>query len=63
MCSAPYHDQWQKAAFVIAAVVDAIDAPGLNLTAYSFWAFTDIFTEQGLPAHSIAYHGGFGLLK
>jgi hypothetical protein len=60
---APYHDSWEKAAFVIAAVVDATDAPGLNLSAYSFWAFTDIFTEQGFPSHSIPYHGGFGLLN
>ena len=60
---APYHDSWEKAAFVIAAVVDAIDAPGLNLSAYSFWAFTDIFTEQGFPSHAIPFHGGFGLMN
>ena len=60
---APYHDTWQKAAFVVAAVLDAIDTPGLNLTAYSFWALSDIFTEGGFPSHGIPFHGGFGLLN
>lgn len=27
---------------------------------YSFWAFTDIFEENGQP--SVAFHGGFGLM-
>jgi hypothetical protein len=48
---------------VIAAVRDAIDTPGLNLTAYSFWAFTDIFTEGGFPSHGLPFHGGFGLMN
>ena len=50
-----------QAAFVIAAIVDATDAPGLNLSAYSFWAFTDIFTEQGFPSHAIPYHGALSV--
>ena len=42
------HDSWQMAAFALAAVLNATDTEGIDLKAYSFWAFSDIFTEGGL---------------
>ena len=38
-------------------------SPGLELTAYSYWALSDVFTEQGLPAHNISFSGNWGLLN
>ena len=48
----PLHDEWQMAAFVIAAVINATDTPGIGLAAYSYWAFTDVFTEQASALRS-----------
>lgn len=45
------------------AVLNATDTPGLNLTAYSYWALSDVFTEQGLPEHNISFSGNWGLLN
>jgi hypothetical protein len=44
-------------AWIVAAVMNATDTPGLDLAAYSYWAFTDVFVEQGLPAHNIRCTG------
>lgn len=44
------------ASFILKTVLD-----GRNLVeGYSYWTFTDIFEEGGMP--SAAFHGGFGLL-
>ena len=49
----PMHDSWRMGAWIIAAVLNATDTPGMNLAAYSYWALSDVFTEQGLPqSHS-----------
>jgi len=57
------HDEYAMVAWVLAAVFNATDSPGLDLAAYSYWAFTDVFTEQGLPAHNISFSGNWGLLN
>lgn len=51
-----YHDQPYAAAFVVKTIADHV---GL-LQVYSFWAFSDIFEEDGFA--STPFHGGFGLL-
>jgi xylan 1,4-beta-xylosidase len=51
------HDLPFAAAFILKTVID-----NLNLVdIYSYWVFTDIFEENGMP--STPFHGGFGLLN
>ena len=45
----PMHDEWQMGAWIIAAMLNVTDTPGIDLAAYSYWALSDVFTEQGLP--------------
>ena len=52
----PLHDEPYAAAFIASTVMEA---SGL-VDGYSFWTFSDIFEEHGLP--SVPFHGGFGLL-
>ena len=53
----PLHDEPYAAAAVASTVMEA---NGL-VEGYSFWTFSDIFEEHGLP--SAPFHGGFGLLN
>jgi xylan 1,4-beta-xylosidase len=50
------HDEPYTAAFVVKSV---LEANGL-VENYSFWTFSDLFTEHGFPTR--AFHGGFGLM-
>jgi xylan 1,4-beta-xylosidase len=53
----PMHDEPFAAAFATKIVMEA---HGL-VQGYSFWTFSDIFSENYFP--SIPFHGGFGLLN
>lgn len=53
----PLHDETFTAAFVVKIVMEA---SGL-VQGYSFWTFSDIFSENYFP--SIPFQGGFGLLN
>ncbi len=53
----PLHDEPFAAAFVTRIVMEA---RGL-VQGYSFWTFSDIFSENYFP--SVPFHGGFGLLN
>jgi xylan 1,4-beta-xylosidase len=53
----PMHDEPFAAAFITRIVMEA---HGLA-QGYSFWTFTDIFSENYFP--SVPFHGGFGLLN
>ena len=55
-CRDPLHDEPYAAAFAVATI---LEAKGL-VEGYSFWTFSDIFEEHGLPG--LPFHGGFGLL-
>ena len=44
-------------------MLNATDTPGINLAAYSYWALSDVFTEQGLPQHNISFSGNWGLVN
>lgn len=57
------HDDWQMAAWIFAAVLNATDTDGLSLSAYSYWAASDVFTEQGLPSRNISFSGNWGLVN
>jgi xylan 1,4-beta-xylosidase len=59
----PMHDEWQMAAWIVAAVLNATDTPGVSLAAYSYWALSDVFTEQGLPQSNISFSGNWGLVN
>ena len=53
----PMHDEPFAAAFVTRIIMQARDlAQG-----YSFWTFSDIFSENYFP--SVPFHGGFGILN
>ena len=52
----PLHDAPYAAAAIASTIMEA---NGL-VEGYSFWTFSDIFEEHGLP--SSPFHGGFGLL-
>lgn len=52
----PLHDEPYAAAAIASTIMEA---NGL-VEGYSFWTFSDIVEEYGLP--SIPFHGGFGLL-
>ena len=53
----PLHDEPFAAAFVTKIIMEA---RGL-VQGYSFWTFSDIFSENYFP--SVPFHGGFGLLN
>jgi xylan 1,4-beta-xylosidase len=53
----PLHDEPFAAAFVTRIIMEA---QGL-VQGYSFWTFSDIFSENYFP--SVPFHGGFGLLN
>jgi len=53
----PMHDEPFAAAFIARIVMEA---RGLA-RGYSFWTFSDIFSENYFP--SVPFHGGFGLLN
>ncbi len=53
----PMHDEPFAAAFATKIVMEA---HGL-VQGYSFWTFSDIFSENYFP--SVPFHGGFGLLN
>jgi xylan 1,4-beta-xylosidase len=53
----PMHDEPFAAAFVTRIVMEA---HGLA-QGYSFWTFSDIFSENYFP--SVPFHGGFGILN
>lgn len=44
------------ASFILKTVMDGVDL----VEGYSYWTFSDIFEEGGMP--SKAFHGGFGLM-
>ena len=52
-----YHDGPYAAAFIVKSVMDVARIVDM----YSYWAFSDIFEEEGFP--SAPFHGGFGLLN
>lgn len=60
----PWHDETAQAGFIVAAI-DAISAISPKPTMFAYWAVSDVFTEQGLPADPdpVAFHGGFGLIS
>jgi xylan 1,4-beta-xylosidase len=51
------HDDSYAAAFIVKTI---LEANGL-VAGYSYWVFSDIFTEHPIPA--AAFHGGFGLMN
>jgi beta-xylosidase len=57
-----WHDETAQPAF-IAAAVDAVSTIVPPPEMFAYWAISDVFTEMGLPADSVAFHGGFGLIS
>ena len=57
-----WHDETAQPAFLVAAV-DAVAAVTPKLEMFAYWAVSDVFTEMGLPADPVAFHGGFGLIS
>jgi xylan 1,4-beta-xylosidase len=53
----PLHDSTYAAAYVARSAMQIADL----VTGSSFWTFSDVFVEHGMPAEP--YHGGFGLLN
>lgn len=53
----PIHDSYQNATFVL----NTLKQTDSKATSMSYWAFTDIFEEQG-PA-KVPFHGQFGLMN
>ena len=53
----PLHDEPFAAAFVTKIIMEAREL----VQGYSFWTFSDIFSENYFP--SVPFHGGFGLLN
>lgn len=53
----PIHDTYQNASFVL----NTLKHVGGNVNSMSYWTFTDIFEEAGVP--NIPFHGGFGLMN
>lgn len=64
---AQYHELPASAAFIIACVdailVNTTDAAHLRPLVLSYWVFSDVFQEGGLPTVNASFHGGFGLLN
>eukprot|EP00040_Diaphanoeca_grandis_P035932 m.227211 g.227211 ORF g.227211 m.227211 type:complete len:538 (-) comp33516_c0_seq1:442-2055(-) len=57
-----WHDETAQPAFIVAAI-DAVSTITPRLNMFAYWAISDVFTEMGLPADSVAFHGGFGLIS
>lgn len=64
---AQYHELPASAAFIIACVdailVNTTNAAHLRPYILSYWVFSDVFQEGGLPTVNASFHGGFGLLN
>lgn len=43
--------------------MDAVSTVSPPPDMFAYWAVSDVFTEEGLPAESVAFHGGFGLIS
>ena len=56
----PYHDTTDTAAWIIASVA-SLRKEGLK--AYSYWTFSDVFEEGGIPGQNTPFHGGFGMIN
>ncbi len=56
----PYHDTTDTAAYIISTVASVRH---LNLTTYSYWTFSDVFEEGGIPGKNTPFHGGFGMIN
>ena len=68
-CGLPvYYTEWNSLAglpsdgpfgssFIVKTVLDSVNL----VKGYSYWTFSDIFEENGMPG--TAFHGGFGLLN
>jgi xylan 1,4-beta-xylosidase len=53
----PVHDTYQNAAYVL----NTLKQTEQTATSMSYWTFTDVFEEAGVPLRP--FHGGFGLLN
>ena len=53
----PIHDTYQNAAFVLNTLKNVEGVA----SSMSYWVFTDVFEEPGVPASP--FHGGFGLVN
>lgn len=53
----PVHDTYQNASFVLNTLKNVED----EANSMSYWVFTDIFEEAGIP--KTPFHGGFGLIN
>ncbi|GAB1855457.1 cellulase family glycosylhydrolase [Flavobacteriaceae bacterium MHTCC 0001] len=53
----PVHDTYQNATFILNTLKNVEG----KVSSMSYWVFTDIFEESGVPA--IPFHGGFGLVN
>ena len=53
----PVHDAYQSAAYILNTLKQTENVA----TSMSYWTFSDIFEEAGVPASP--FHGGFGLLN
>ncbi|MEL7120825.1 MAG: glycoside hydrolase [Bacteroidota bacterium] len=53
----PVHDTYQNASYVLNTLKQTEE----TATSMSYWTFTDIFEESGVPLGP--FHGGFGLLN
>ena len=56
----PYHDTADTAAYIVSSIASVRH---LNLTTYSYWTFSDVFEEGGVPGKSTPFHGGFGMIN
>lgn len=59
--SASPNDSVHDSYFSAPLILQAIKACEGNVDMFSYWAYTDIFEEIGIPM--IPFHGGFGLLN
>jgi xylan 1,4-beta-xylosidase len=53
----PVHDTYQNATFVL----NTLKNTDTRVNSMSYWVFTDIFEEAGVPTKP--FHGGFGLMN
>jgi len=53
------HDEPASAPFLVASMEQAAGLADV----FSYWAFTDVFEEAGMPHVNISFYGGFGLLN
>ena len=56
----PYHDTTDTAAYIVSSVASV---RSLGLVAYSYWTFSDVFEEGGIPGKNTPFHGGFGMIN